>query len=203
MNNIVFAVDDEVEILKLYENVLKTKDKEDDGIGLGFFDSLDEEEEEKCCELYTFESGEAYLEALNKFYKDGKRVSLSIVDMRMPGMHGLDVARAARKLDNDMVVTVVTAFSDYSPDELLGEFEHGIYYLQKPFRHNEFRLFVISNLKQWNETVNSNDLKNDLAVDSINDGLWDWKIDTNEVYFSSLWKQMIGFEDDELKNEYN
>lgn len=56
---------------------------------------------------------------------------------------------------------------------------------------NQIRLFH-KNLKE-------SELRWKFAVDGRGDGLWDWNVKTNEVYFSPKWKSMLGFKEDEIE----
>ena len=39
-----------------------------------------------------------------------------------------------------------------------------------------------------------------LVMQGANEGLWDWNLKNNEIYFSQRWKAMLGYADDEIAN---
>jgi len=49
--------------------------------------------------------------------------------------------------------------------------------------------------------LEKSDERFNLAMYASNDGLWDWDLETNNIYYSPHWKEMLGYEDNELTNE--
>ena len=41
-----------------------------------------------------------------------------------------------------------------------------------------------------------------LAIDASEQGIWDWNIETNEVFISKQWKMQMGYDDLEIRNDF-
>ncbi|WP_313943322.1 MULTISPECIES: PAS domain-containing protein [Calothrix] len=54
--------------------------------------------------------------------------------------------------------------------------------------------------KRAEQALQESEQRWQLALQGNNDGIWDWNVQTNEVFFSPRWKEMLGYQDHEIVN---
>ncbi|RXJ85535.1 PAS domain S-box protein [Arcobacter cloacae] len=60
---------------------------------------------------------------------------------------------------------------------------------------------MISTIKNSRSKIDEINNSMELILSSMNDGIWDWDLQTNKVSYSKQWKKILGFEDDEIGND--
>ncbi len=61
----------------------------------------------------------------------------------------------------------------------------------------------ISDRKRSEQALRKSEERFDLAVAGSNDGLWDWDVETDEVYYTPRFKELLGYRDDEFENTFD
>lgn len=91
-------------------------------------------------EGYLIDQAAGGLEALDKLSRNKYR--LILLDVKMPGMNGMETLREIRKLDSDVPVVMMTAYSEL---EILSETSAGakpVQHINKPFDLDDLRSLV-------------------------------------------------------------
>lgn len=58
----------------------------------------------------------------------------------------------------------------------------------------------LTTCKQVETTIRESEERYALAMQATNDGIWDWNLKTNAIYFSSRWKTMLGDREHEMNS---
>jgi len=104
--------------------------------------------------LFTASSGEKAVEIVREEMAAGRQIAAGFFDMSMlGGIDGTETIRRILQLDDQMLCTIVTAYTDRSPDQLATLFKNqdDWLYFNKPFTIGELQQTAYHMVTSWNQ----------------------------------------------------
>lgn len=144
---------------------------------------------------------------------------LGLIDYRMPELSGIELVKAVRCQKRHHSVPLIMVTSDNSQFIVSEAFDAGVSdYLTRPYERSEFIARVQNLLTLRKTTVKLEADKQDLnqriqqataelqeseerfrlALEGTKDGIWDWDLRTGEIFYSSNWCKMLGYQKEDV-----
>ena len=98
-------------------------------------------------------SGEEACKIVETAQESDRPIAAAYVDIRMPpGIDGIETIRRVRKIDRDIEIVIMTAYTDKSLPEIIHDMEllHKVLYIRKPFAREEIQQITLSLVGKWN-----------------------------------------------------
>lgn len=126
---------------------------------------------------------------------------LALIEIRLKGKMGS--IEAAKQIHDNMDIPVVFISTQADTMTLQTAMLAQAYgFVLKPFDTRELKSNITMALfkHSMNRKLRESEERYALAVRAANDGIWDWNLQTNEIYYSIRWKEILGFKDDQISN---
>ncbi|RPI42707.1 MAG: response regulator, partial [Bacteroidetes bacterium] len=159
-NRKILVTDDQPEVVEDYIRILKSRSSSGDALDALERDLFgDTSGDNAGCripgiryDVTTASQGEEAISRVKQALDEDDPFAVAFLDIRMPpGIDGVHAAREIRRMDPDIHIVFVTAYSDFSHTEILKLMDSTDKYLflRKPFDADEIRQLALALSEKW------------------------------------------------------
>lgn len=217
-NKRILVIDDDEKIWKVYQRVLSLK-KTDKNSALNQManllgsDSQALKKQRPYFNLKWGSQGKTGFECVKKSLEKKLPFAVAFIDIRMPpGWDGVETAKRIRKIDPNIEIVIVTAYSDRTMEEIVTAVgaPEKLLFLRKPFDSEELIQLASSLTEKWNIARREEVAKAKLIqsesrlralVETTRDFVWETNADGIFTYCSPVCEGIYGYKPQELKGK--